>query len=73
MLLIFQYNPAEAMLNYDDLSLILERDNFWWKNLFWKDPSQLAFLQSSCFNKMDEIEVALPQSARFLKPTLFIQ
>jgi hypothetical protein len=38
------------------LSLILERDNFWWKNLFWKEPLQLAWFNLG-FKKMDEIEL----------------
>ena len=48
---------------------------FLMKNLFWKEPSQLAFrFNLDVFNKkMDEIGVALPQSTRFLKPTLFIR
>ena len=48
---------------------------FLMKNLFWKEPGQLAFrFNLAVFNKkMDEIGVALPQSARFLKPTLFIR
>ena len=48
---------------------------FLMKNLFWKEPGQLAFrFNLDVFNKkMDEIGVALPQSARFLKPTLFIR
>ena len=48
---------------------------FLMKNLFWKEPGQLAFrFNLAVFNqKMDDIGVALPQSARYQKPTLFIR
>ena len=48
---------------------------FLMKNLFWKEPGQLAFrFNLAVFNqKMNEIGVALPQSARYQKPTLFIR
>ena len=48
---------------------------FLMKNLFWKEPGQLAFrFNLAIFNqKMNEIGVALPQSARYQKPTLFIR
>jgi pimeloyl-ACP methyl ester carboxylesterase len=48
---------------------------FLMKNLYWKEPAQLAFrFNLAVFNtKMDEIGVALPENLIFEKPTLFIR
>lgn len=48
---------------------------FLMKNLYWKEPGQLAFrFNLAVFNtKMDEIGVALPENLIFEKPTLFIR
>ena len=48
---------------------------FLMKNLYWKEPGQLAFrFNLAIFNtKMDEIGVALPENLIFEKPTLFIR
>ena len=48
---------------------------FLMKSLFWKEPGQLAFrFNLAVFNKkIDEIGVALPDEAKFEKPTLFIR
>lgn len=45
------------------------------KNLYWKEPGQLAFrFNLAVFNtKTDEIGVALPENLIFEKPTLFIR
>ena len=48
---------------------------FLMKNLYWKEPTQLAFrFNLEVFNnKINEIGVALPQENHFDKPTLFIR
>ncbi len=48
---------------------------FLMKNLYWKEPGQLAFrFNLAVFNtKTDEIGVALPENLIFEKPTLFIR
>ena len=48
---------------------------FLMKNLYWKEPGQLAFrFNLAVFNhKMDEIGIPLPENAIFEKPTLFIR
>ncbi|HEX9152563.1 MAG TPA: alpha/beta fold hydrolase [Flavobacterium sp.] len=48
---------------------------FLMKNLYWKEPGQLAFrFNLAVFNtKMDEIGIPLPENLVFDKPTLFIR
>jgi esterase len=45
------------------------------KNLYWKEPGQLAFrFNLAAFNEnLDQIGQALPEHAQFSKPTLFIR
>ncbi len=48
---------------------------FLMKSLYWMEPGQLAFrFNLSVFNKeIDQIGTALPDGAKFIKPTLFIR
>lgn len=45
------------------------------KNLYWKEPGQLAFrFNLAAFNEnVDQVGQALPDHAQFFKPTLFIR
>jgi pimeloyl-ACP methyl ester carboxylesterase len=73
----FSVKPSRA-----DVEAILEKyisdfgtRQFLMKNLYWKEPGQLAFrFNLDVFNeKIDNIGQALPQGARFEKPVLFLR